>query len=159
MQKALPVKKPAQAAIASSRTYRVNSLISGLGSRRYELKRIVNDHTSSPGMGPIPESCVVFGGQFKAGHSTLFRLCAICSQEIGEEIKPGPILRGCPSVSIKCRVLSPALIRGGNDITVIHLPLLICSAASNGNPPYRQLRALACLLARRCGEAPSHFNL
>jgi hypothetical protein len=126
---------------------------------RDELKRIANDDASSPGMRPVPNSCIVFGRHIKTRHTTLFCLCAICGQQKGEEIKPGSILCRRPASGVMSCVFILAVIRGRKCITVIHVCVLKCSVASDGNPLHHKLRALAFRLARRNDETPSHFKL
>ena len=101
-----------------------------LGVWRDESKCIVNDDASSPGMGPIPNSCIVFGRHIKTRHTTLFCFCAICGQQKGEEIKPGSILRRRATSAVRCCVPFSAVICGIKWITIIHLRVLNCSAAS-----------------------------
>jgi len=133
-------------------------LSSSLGLRCNESKCIVNDNASSPGMCPSAQSCVVFGRYIETRHNTLFGPCSISSKEIGQEIKPSPILWGCPSSLINCCVLCPAAIRSSKGITILHVLVLLSAVAKDENPLHQQLRALASLSVRRCDETPSHFN-
>jgi hypothetical protein len=85
---------------------------------RDESERIVNDDASSPGMCPIPNCCIVFGGHIKARHTALFCFCAICGQQKGEEIEPCSILCGRLTSSVKCCALFLAMIRGGEAMEI-----------------------------------------
>lgn len=126
----IAVRRPAEFGILSSRLSGVNIASCDLRVRADELKGIVNDDATSPGVRPVPESCVIFGSEFKTCRNTLFCFCVICGQEIGEEIEPDPILCGSRSTPIGCCAFSPAVIRCRKIIPSTHLQILKCQLRS-----------------------------
>jgi hypothetical protein len=112
-------------------------------------------------MRPIPKGAIFVGRQVKARNSALFSLCAVCGQQKGKQIKPGPILGRRPESGVKCRRPVLAVIHVRKRIMVIHVRVLKCSAASarnDWNPSHNQPRTLTVSLTRYNKRLPSHFK-